>query len=71
MITYLEQMQSCAAKYGVSLKEACRAEGVADTTLMRWLKSEASPREETARGVMKRIERMAGNRPAKRKRSAA
>lgn len=58
MITYLEQIQACAERHGVDLKEACKAEGIAATTLMRWIKGEAFPREQTARALLERIPTM-------------
>lgn len=59
MITYLEQMKRAAKEAGVDLTSACDSEGIADTTLARWNKKEACPREATARAVLNRIKRMA------------
>lgn len=59
MITYLEQIKGLAAERGVDLREACKAEGIALTTLMRWGKGSAHPREDTARNLYDRIEAMA------------
>ena len=55
MITYLEQLKRLAAEHGVDLRSACKAEGIAQTTLMRWEKGEAHPREETAKALFARI----------------
>ena len=59
MITYLEQIQARATELKVDLRDACKAEGIASTTLMRWGKGEVFPREQTARALIERIEAMA------------
>lgn len=59
---YLDQLDAECARTGVSLIEACRAEGVADTTLARWRKGEAYCRHDTAQALMQRIGRMAAER---------
>lgn len=63
MLTYLQQIQACADDLGVDLREACKAEGIALTTLMRWHKGQAYPREQTARALIERIKSMAHPTP--------
>ncbi len=57
--TYLDQIERAARDAGVNLAEACRREGIAATTLMRWRKGEVSPREATAQALLARIAKMA------------
>ena len=59
MITYLEQLERQCADAGLDLATVCRAEGVADTTLARWRKSEVHCREATAKALFRRIKLMA------------
>ena len=63
MDTYLQQLEAECAVRGLDLGDVCRAEGVADTTLARWRKSENTCREDTARALFKRMDRMS---PVKR-----
>lgn len=56
---YLAQMERAAKEAAIDLAEACRVEGVAATTLVRWRKGEVSPREGTAKAVLDRIAAMA------------
>lgn len=62
MITYLEQLEHLAKAEGVSLEEACDAEGVARTTLLRWRKREAHPREATALALSDRIKMLGASK---------
>lgn len=68
---YLDQLEDACARTGVSLVEACRAEGIADTTLARWRKARegattadgaANCRQATAEKLMARIAQMAAER---------
>lgn len=62
MITYFDQLKSLSTELGIPLKDACREEGIAMTTLMRWEKREAHPREETAASLFDRIKVMASTK---------
>jgi len=53
--TYLDQLEKLAAELGVDLSEACKAEGIAQTTLWRWRTGAGNPREATAEAVANRI----------------
>ena len=53
--TYYEQLVHTAQKYSVNLRDACRAAGVADTTLARWEGNQFSPSETTARKIYTQI----------------
>lgn len=66
MKTYLEQLNEHSAALGVNLSDACKAEGVALTTLARWRKAETTVREGTFKALYQRISLM-----AKAERSAA
>lgn len=59
MLTYLEQLEAKASVCRVPLEAACKAEGVAATTLLRWRKGQTHPREDTTRALIARLERMA------------
>tara|TARA_Y100000310_G_scaffold345377_1_gene464285 strand:- start:4312 stop:4593 length:282 start_codon:yes stop_codon:yes gene_type:complete len=59
MQTYLEQLDSRCARLGVDLRDICRAEGIAATTLARWRKGQAHPRQETAEALFARLDKMA------------
>lgn len=56
--SYFTQLEAAASAAGIDLAEVCRLEGVARTTLLRWRKGEAFPREATAAAIMRRIEAM-------------
>lgn len=60
--SYLDQLERKASENGVDLADACRSEGIARTTLFRWRKGDAFPREATAAAIMRRIERMVRER---------
>ena len=57
-MSYLEQLDAACAAAGIRLEDACKAEGLADTTLARWRKGAVTPREATARALFSRIEAM-------------
>lgn len=59
MIRYLDQLEERAAELDFDLADVCAEEGVADTTLARWRKSEATCREGTAKKLFARMEAMA------------
>jgi hypothetical protein len=58
MKTYLQQLDEKAASLGIDLLTVCRAENVADTTLMRWRKGQATVREATAEKLFNRMDAM-------------
>lgn len=70
METYLAQLDDAAEAAGATLAEACKAEGVALTTLMRWRRPQddggTSPSEKTAKALYRRIERMKAEQPYRR-----
>ena len=54
-----EQLERRARHLGVSLKRACAAEGIAESTFRRWRDGSTSPREEVAVRVWARLDAMA------------
>ena len=50
---YLKQLEQCAEKTGVSLKEAALAQGIARSTVWRWRTKGAQPRAETAEALLR------------------
>jgi len=58
LVSYLAQLDAKAAECGVDLREACRLEGVAETTLDRWRKGIVHCRWGTAQNLFSRIEKM-------------
>lgn len=68
--SYLEQLERAAEDAQVELSDACKAEGIADTTLARWRKDEAAPRDATARALFKRIGLMAKSPPEERRKAS-
>lgn len=62
LVPYLDQLEAACREHGIDLIDVCRAEGVADTTLLRWRKGEAFPREGTAKALIERITSLASER---------
>jgi hypothetical protein len=62
--TYLEQLEREARASGVDLVLACERAGIAATTLQRWRKAEASPREATAQMVLAKIKELSAQAEA-------
>lgn len=62
IVPYLQQMEQAAREVGVDLAEACKKEGVAATTLMRWRNGTVNPREATTEAILKRIAVIAAER---------
>ena len=58
MKTYLQQLDDKAASLNLDLLEVCRAESVAETTLMRWRRGDTSCREGTAAKLFARMDAM-------------
>ena len=57
--TYLDQIEKLAAEKEVDLLEACKAEGIAKTTLWRWRSGSSHPRQDTAEAILMRIQILA------------
>jgi hypothetical protein len=64
IIPYLDQLEARAKALGLELKDVCKAEGIADTTLARWKANETTVRQGTAEALMRRMDEMAKERAA-------
>lgn len=62
LTSYLSQLDALCTELNVDLAAACKAEGLADTTLARWRKGEAHCRYDVARKLFDRIRGMASER---------